>query len=248
MPNEQLTYRGVLGLEGLVSFQVSLRETVLSVSADSDRTSLAGDLVAQAMWEIESFVSAHPRFAETWSPYDVPRDAPALIRQMAKAGGLVRVGPMAGKSGTIAEYVAKGLAERSTEVVVQCGTDAYLVGKEDRTVALWAGRSSLSGRVGMRVRGGLLPLAVCTSSGSAGRDGTADAAAVLARDGAVAGALARAIANRVADASDIQRAIDAARSVRGVLGLVVAVGDHLGAWGNVHLTALDEDARTGKGI
>jgi ApbE superfamily uncharacterized protein (UPF0280 family) len=61
---------------------------------------------------------------------------------------------------------------------------------------------------------------------------------VLARDGALADAVATALANRIHDECDVSRAIDAAKSLPGVLGAVVITGDTLGAWGNVHLVSL----------
>jgi ApbE superfamily uncharacterized protein (UPF0280 family) len=243
MPYEPRTYRAVVKPGGLVTFEVALKQTDLQISADRDLTGEAEDLIAQARWEIESYVTHHPRFAETWSPYEVDDDAPPLVRQMARAASLARVGPMAAVAGCIAEYVAKGLAPHSSEVIVENGGDIYMVGEAERMVAMWAGKSPLTGHLGLRIPGGLLPLAVCTSSGTVGHSsslGRADAAAVLARDGALADAVATALANRVHTVEDIQRAIDATRHTHGVLGLVVVLGEHLGAWGNVHLTALDE--------
>lgn len=242
MPYEPRTYRAVVSPQGLVTFEVAIKETDLQISAVRDLTSEAGDLIAQARWEIESFVTAHPRFAETWSPYEVEADAPSIVQQMATAAFRARVGPMAAVAGAVAEYVARGLAASSPEVIVENGGDIFMVGEHDRTIAMWAGGSSLTGHLGILVKAGLMPVAVCTSSGTVGHStslGSADAAVVLAHDGALADAVATALANRVHTAEDVQRAIDATRAIHGVLGLVVVLGDHLGAWGNVHLTALE---------
>lgn len=237
-------HTGVVEPAGLTTFQVVIKETDLQISATSDLTSIAEDLVAQARWQIESYITANPRFGDTWSPIDVADDAPDLVRAMARAAHLARVGPMAAVAGVVAEYVARGLLPHSPEVVVENGGDVYLIGSAERTVAMWAGESPLSGKIGLRIPGGLTPLAVCTSSGTVGHSasmGTADAATVLAHDGALADAVATALANRVHSAEDIQRAIDACQGIHGVLGLLVVIGDHLGAWGNVHLTALTQD-------
>lgn len=242
MTYEPRTYRSVVTPAGLTSFEVVLKETDLHISALTDLTGPAEDLVAQARWQIESFITAHPRFAETWSPYDVPADAPELVVRMGKAAHLARVGPMAAVAGIVAEYVAKGLQPLSAEVIVENGGDVYLVGTAERTVALWAGDSPLTGKVGLRITAALQPIAVCTSSGTVGHStslGAAHAATVLARDGALADAVATALGNRVHSAEDVQRAIEACKGIAGVLGLLVVAGDHLGAWGNVHLTALE---------
>jgi hypothetical protein len=149
---------------------------------------------------------------------------------------------MAAVAGAVAQHVAEGLAEVSGEVIVENGGDLYLIGREERIVGVYAGESPISGRVGIRVSKGLLPVSVCTSSGTVGHSmslGHADAVAVMARDGSLADAVATALANRVQDENDVERAIDAAKSMLGVLGVLVVVGESLGAWGNVRLVPLD---------
>lgn len=245
MAFEPRTYRKTVQPEGLVCFEVTIKETDLQVCAASDLTDLAEDLVVRARWEIEGFIRTHPYFLETLTPIDVPESAPEIVRRMSEAGRIARVGPMAAVAGAIAEYVARGLAEVSPEVVVENGGDIYLMGTEDRTVALLAGGGGVRG-VGITVRGRLQPVAVCTSSGTIGHSesfGAADAVTVLARNGALADAVATALANRVREPEDIERAVEAARHIHGVLGVLATVGGHLGAWGNVHLVSLgDVDA------
>ena len=243
MAYEERTYRRTVAADDLVSFQVAQAETDLHILADRDLSDLAADLVARGRWDIERFIADQPRFAETLSPFDVPDDAPQLVQQMARAGFKARVGPMAAVAGTVAQYVAEGLAERSDQVIVENGGDVYMIGDRERVAALFAGDSPVSGKVGVRISPALLPVAVCTSSGTVGHSlsfGKADAVTVLARDGALADAVATGLANRVQDAGDIERAVAAARAVTGVLGVVVVVGDSLGAWGNIRLIPIGE--------
>lgn len=242
MTYEPRTYRRTVEPSDLTCFEVTIKETDLHVCATEDLTDLAEDLVVRARWEIESFIRTHPYFQETLTPIDVPEDAPEIVRRMSEAARAARVGPMAAVAGAIAEYVARGLTEISSEVIVENGGDIYLIGTEDRTVALWAGESGVKG-LGLRVRGGLQPIAVCTSSGTVGHSdsfGAADAVTVLARNGALADAVATALANRVRGSEDVERAVEAARGVHGLLGVLVTVEGHVGAWGNVRLTSLGE--------
>ncbi len=246
MTYEPRTYRRTIQPSGLVCFDVAIKETDLRVCAARDLTDLAEDLVVRARWELENFIRTHPYFRETLVPLDVPEDAPGIVRRMAEAGRAARVGPMAAVAGAIAEYVARGLAEVSREVVVENGGDIYLMGKGERTVALWAGDLGVKG-LGLVVPGGLQPVAVCTSSGKIGHSesfGAADAVTVLARNGALADAVATALANRVREAADIERAVEAARHVHGVLGVLVTVDGHVGAWGNVRLVSLADTTLT----
>lgn len=242
MTFEPRTYRRTTRPAGLVCFDVIIKETDLHICAARDLKDLAEDLIVRARWDLEGFIRQHPRFRETLTPFDVPENAPEIVRRMADAGHVARVGPMAAVAGAIAECVARGLASVSPEVIVENGGDIYLMGTEDRTVALWAGDSGVKG-LGITVGKGLLPVAVCTSSGKIGHSesfGSADAVTVLARNGALADAMATALANRVREPEDINRAIEAARGVHGVLGLLVSIQGHLGAWGNVHLVSLGE--------
>lgn len=237
MTFEPRTYRRTAQPAGLVCFDVTIKETDLRVCTAKDLTDLAEDLVVRARWDIEKFIRAHPYFRETLTPIDVPQSAPEIVRRMAEAGRIARVGPMAAVAGAIAEYVARGLAKVSPEVVVENGGDIYLMGTEDRTVALWAGDSGIKG-LGITVRGRLQPVAVCTSSGVVGHSesfGAADAVTVLARNGALADAVATAAGNLVHDPGDIERALAFALGIDGVRGAVAIVGDRMGAMGDVRL-------------
>lgn len=239
--HEPRTYRRAVEPEGLVSFEVAIKETDLQVSAERDLTGMAEDLIVRARWDLERYIASRPLFAESYVPVEVTADAPEIVRAMAEAARRANVGPMAAVAGAIAEYVARGLSERSAEVIVENGGDIYITGDTDRVISLWAGDSAATGNIGLLVRKGLLPIAVCTSSGTVGHSrsfGRADAVTVLARDGALADAVATALANRVREPEDVAAAIDAARQLTGVLGVVVVLGDRIGAWGNVHLTPI----------
>ena len=180
MVYEPRTYRRTVDADDLVSFEVVFRETDLQIMAEKDLSSEAEDLIAQARWEIESFIQKHPKFQESLSPIEIPPGSPPLVTQMGAAATKARVGPMAAVAGMIAQYVAEGLAEDSSRVIVENGGDSYLIGDQERVVGVWAGDSPISGKVGIRISSGLQPVAVCTSSGTVGHSlslGSADAVA-----------------------------------------------------------------------
>ena len=87
-----------------------------------------------------------------------------------------------------------------------------------------------------------MPRAVCTSSGTIGHSlslGVADAVCVVSESCPLADAAATAIGNRVEGAGDIQGAIDWGRGISGVDGIVVVIGDKMGAWGGVELVRIE---------
>ena len=75
-----------------------------------------------------------------------------------------------------------------------------------------------------------------TDLGSVGR---ADAAVVLAPSTALADAVATEVGNRVTSEQDIRPGIDFARGIEGVDGVVIIVGDRLGAAGSAKLMKLE---------
>jgi ApbE superfamily uncharacterized protein (UPF0280 family) len=238
MEYEPRTYRRSVDPSSLVTFEVVVRETDLAISARRDLSDEAVALVRSLRRDIEVFCAAYPRFAESFVPFEVPADAPGIVADMARAASVASVGPMAAVAGAMAEHVARGLAAFSDDVIVENGGDCYLIGGIDRVVGVHAGTSPLSGRVGVLVAADLQPVAVCTSSATVGPSislGRADAAVVIAGNGALADAVASALGNRVHSGEDVQRAMDAVKHLDGVLGLAVVAGGTLGAWGAARL-------------
>lgn len=241
MAYERRDYRRSMNPSGLTCFAVTVRESDLFICAERDLTDLAEDLLVRVRWDIEDYIATHPRFAESYAPIEVEPDAPAVVRQMALAAWRSNVGPMAAVAGAVAEYVARGLAEHSANVIVENGGDIYLTGDEERLVALWADQPGID-RIGLKVPASMQPVAVCTSSAKVGPSvsfGSADAVTALSHDGALADAVVTALANTVHDSDDIPRAIEAAKLVPGMLGVVVTIGGHIGAWGGIHMVPLE---------
>lgn len=235
---EPRDYRQRTDAAGLVPFQVIQAETDLQIAALRDLTPEAAALVAGIRRDLESYIAAHPRFAESFVPLEAESDAPAIVKAMAAAGAAAGVGPMASVAGAVAEAVARGLAPLSAEVIVENGGDLYVMGAAERQVLLLAGDSPLSGKIAIRLVPGAAPVAVCTSSGRVGHSvslGVAHAITIVAGDGALADAVATAAGNLVHGPGDVERALERAMGVAGVRGAVVIAEDRLGALGDVEL-------------
>lgn len=243
MAYEPRTYRTQVDATGLVGFEVVYAETDLHVSATSDLSAETGAIVRELRVALEAYIAANPRFAESYVPVDVSPGAPAIAREMAEAARLAGVGPMAAVAGAFAEAVARGLELASPEVIVENGGDLYLIGCGNRTVLLGAGDSPLSERVAIEVTASMMPIAVCTSSGTVGPSvsfGSAHAVTVLASSGALADAAASSIGNLVHGVDDIEKALARAREIPGVLGALVIIDDRIGAVGQVRLVPVPQ--------
>jgi ApbE superfamily uncharacterized protein (UPF0280 family) len=218
-----------------------VQETDLWVLADRDLAPEVRELVIQERQQLEAYIAGHPGFLTALTPWPADPFAPPVVREMIAAAAATDVGPMAAVAGALAARVGRQLVRLSPEVIVENGGDIFLALSHSATVALFAGASPLSHRVGLRLDPGLSPLGVCTSSASVGHSlsfGRADAACVLAPGAALADAAATALGNRVQGPDTIAPALEWVGSLPDILGAVVIVGDKLGAWGRVELVPL----------
>lgn len=239
---EPRTYRTRMARAGLIGFQVAVKETDLWVLAAQDFSPEVRNLVVQERQQLEAYIATHPGFLTSLLPWPADPFAPPVVREMIDATATVGVGPMAAVAGTLAARVGQGLALLSSEVIVENGGDIYLAITQPATIALFAGKSPLSHRVGLKLDSALSPLGVCTSSATVGHSlslGRADAACVLAKSAPLADAAATALGNRVHGHDTIASALEWIASVPEILGALVVVGEKLGAWGQVELVPLN---------
>ena len=151
--------------------------------------------------------------------------------------------PWASVAGAIAESVGRELLESSPEIIVENGGDIYLKSSTDRLIGIYAGKSPLTGKVGLEVRGKDTPIGICTSSGTVGHSlsyGQADAAIALSKSAVLADAAATAIGNIIKSAEDIPRAIERAMSIKGLNGIIIIKDDKIGLWGEVKIRPISE--------
>jgi ApbE superfamily uncharacterized protein (UPF0280 family) len=222
----------------LVSFEVAVQETDLLILAESNLAVLAEEVIYRVRGPLESYIAQHPEFFHAMTPLPNDQLAPAVVREMLAAAQTCGTGPMASVAGAIAEQVGLALLQESSEVVVENGGDCFIKVDSPLQVGVFAGQSGLSERLGLRVHPEKTPLGICTSSGTVGHSlslGRADAVTVMAASAAVADAAATATCNQVQSKSDIPRALNFAQEIEGVLGVMVIVGDQVGAWGDVEL-------------
>jgi uncharacterized protein len=238
---QERTYRSLIKEDGLVSFYVSVKETDLWVQAEQNLERDTKELVLKYRGYIESYINENSGFLTTLNPWRIKGLAPKIVYDMAQAGQLAGVGPMAAVAGVIAESVGLELLKRSSQVVVENGGDVFV--KLDRPIvsSIYAGDSPLSLKVGVRLKPLGTPIGICTSSGTIGHSysmGKADAACVISKSCALSDAAATAICNRVDSAGAIGKAIEFGKQISGVDGIVVIAGDRIGMWGDIEIVPL----------
>ena len=231
-------YRHWIEGKDLIAFSVTEKETDLYIRAASNLQRKARRLVLKYRQQLESYIGRNPDFQTSLEPLNVMENAPAIVREMAEAGQKAGVGPMAAVAGAIAECVGQELLEFSPEIIVENGGDIYLKILKKRVVGIYAGDSPLTGKIGLEINPQDTPLGVCTSSGTVGHSlsfGKADAVVVVAASATLADATATAIGNRVKQSGDIDKALEFARGIGGLKGVVIIIGKNIGAWGEVKL-------------
>jgi uncharacterized protein len=239
--HQSRTYRTRMQRLGLVGFRVAVKETDLMILAQRDLSTEVRSLVVQERQQLEAYLHQYPEFLTTLAPWPPDPYAPPLVRDMIQAAAAAGVGPMAAVAGAIAARVGQALLPFTDEVIVENGGDIFMQLQAPATVSLYAGRSPLSHKVGLRIQPGPRPWGVCTSSGTVGPSlslGRADAACVVAADAALADACATALGNRVPGADAIDAALEWIATIPGLDGAVVVLGERLGACGNIELAPL----------
>ena len=240
---EPRTYRHWIEGKELVPFNVTVKETDLYVRASSNLKRKTHRLVLKYRRQLEDYIERHPIFLTSLEPIPTGEDAPQIARHMAEAAQAAGVGPMAAVAGAIAEFVGNELLAFSPEIIVENGGDIYLKSLRKRVVGIYAGKSPLSGRIGLEITGEDTPIGICTSSGTVGHSlsfGQADAVIAVAKSATLADASATAIGNLINQPADITSGTGLAKKIRGLEGVVIIKNDNIGIWGKVKICQTSE--------
>ncbi|MDD3270050.1 MAG: UPF0280 family protein [Syntrophomonadaceae bacterium] len=243
---EERYYRSLHKAKDLHYFHVKIKETDLAIGVDATSftdslVSLCQKKVLRLRTELEEYIVLDPEYQISLVPLEIMPEAPEIVVRMAWAAARAGVGPMAAVAGTFARSVGEMLALQVKDVIVENGGDIYLNSSQDRIIAIFAGKSCFSCKIGLWVRAGESPLGICTSSGTVGPSfslGKADAAIIKARPAELADAVATQAGNLVQNQDDLMKAIDYAQNIEGVSGVLVIKDDRLAAWGDVEILPL----------
>jgi len=234
-------YRQWVRSDGLVTFEVRIKETDLYISSERSLEEEAKASVNRQRSAIERYSRKNARFVTSLVPIPAEGDEQLdpIVAVMLEASRKAGVGPMAAVAGAIAECVGRDLLQFSREVIVENGGDIFLKTRTKKKLGIYAGNSPLSGRLVFELDPDERGWGVATSSGTVGHSlsfGKADAAVIIAHDTALADAVATAAGNRVRDKLDLEGPIDFAKTIEGITGAVIIMGDRMATWGSVRFT------------
>jgi ApbE superfamily uncharacterized protein (UPF0280 family) len=231
-------YRDWVNAKDLHLMHIMARETDLQILTNKPvPKGFIEERIRQYRWDIENYISKDRRFLVTLKPIAVELTAPGIIKTMAEAGKVANVGPMATIAGAIAEYIGRDLLKAGyKDVIIENGGDIFLKSRKMRAIGIYAGKSKLWNTLRVKIKPKDTPIGVCTSSGTIGHSlsfGYADSVIILSKNTALADAVATAIGNLVHSKKDLQRAVDFARGIKGILGIVIIIKNNMISWGKV---------------
>lgn len=247
MVYEPRTYRLLHSLEGMERFQVTVEETDLDIAITKGRyfaglPLLVTGLVKELRDTFWQYIGQDPDFLTTLAPHEPLPDAPAEVVEMCEASRLAGVGPMAAVAGLFSQKTGLLLNRYAEDVIVENGGDIWLQSRTTRKVAVFAGNSPFSLRIGLEIEADQTPLGICTSSGTVGHSlsfGKADAVVILAPSAVLADAVATASANLVQGPEDLEKAVNFALSLEGVTGALAIKDDKLAVRGAIKLIPME---------
>ena len=221
----------------LCRWSMQYKETELYICAEKLLTKEAFKAAVSLRRVLDEYIEQNETFKTSLTPLEPMPGAHSVIADMCSAGKAAGVGPMAAVAGAFAAYVGNVLLKESSKVIVENGGDIFMKTGEKSVVAVYAGESPLSMKIGLEVDASE-PISVCTSSGTVGPSlsfGKADAAVIISRDACLADACATRLGNDIKKESDIKKALDIVYGIKGILGAAAVIGDKFGAIGEVEL-------------
>lgn len=234
-------YRNLIEGKDLTSFQVKEAESDLYIRANQELSFYTRQMVLKFRKQIENYIYSYPLFKSTLLPYSQDKKAPEIIKSMIHTTALCGVGPMAAVAGAIAEFVGKELLNYSSEVIVENGGDIFIKSNKVRKVSIFAGSSSFSQRIILKIGTQENYIGVCTSSGMVGPSlsfGKADAVTVISDSVLLADAVATAVGNMIKTRKNIEQGLIYAQKIKDVKGVVIIKDDKMGLWGDINFTVV----------
>ena len=199
-----------------------------SASMEADTYAMLVDLRRS----MDAYLLMDPQFKAALTPYDAGLEAPEILKEMSHISHKTGIGPMSAVAGAVAKKVAEFIGTK--EVIVENGGDIYAQAASDMDIAVFAGQSPLSEKIGLHIPAADFPLGICTSSGTVGPSlslGRADAVMIVCKDVLLADSYATAMANRIKTVNDLQPVIDRISNIPDILGAIAVKDDRMAITG-----------------
>ncbi|HOK80479.1 MAG TPA: UPF0280 family protein [bacterium] len=239
MKYEQRFYRKIIDSE-LVATAVTIEESDLLILSEKDLSCEAKKELRKQRNLLKTYIKNFPEFYYSFEPVRVDQSAPEIVKKMSDAAFLCNVGPMATVAGAIADFVGRHLLRFAHEVIIENGGDIFLMIEKERIVAIFAGTSPFSLKIGIRAKPKPYPFGIATSSGTVGHStsfGKADSVTVLCPSATIADGLATFMCNQTLD-DDFLGIKNSIKNFPFLEGILVIKHEKLFAWGDIELVKI----------
>lgn len=241
----QRTYRQHFRQDRWACFIVKYKESDLWIGINKnswkrEMIAFSEQFIRQLRQEMDTWISKNTKYAQALVPYPVSADAPGIFREMATVAEKSGIGPMSAVAGAVARKLGEALQDhfQVEEILIENGGDIYANTNRDIDIAVFAGTSPLSEKVGLHIEARYAPLGICTSSGTVGPSlsfGKADAVMIICQDVLLADTYATAFANTIQTADDITPCIEEISKHTDILSAIAIKGDKIGICGQFEL-------------
>ena len=233
-------YRDWVDSKDLIKTHFFDKETDIFISTDKplDKEYLR-KRISYYRKQIEDYIIKDEMFLTSFKPIRVKKDAAGIVKDMEKFSRRVGVGPMASVAGAIAQYLGKDLLKICKEVIIENGGDIFIKTRSKRQIGIYAGESPLSKKIFLEIEPKKSSFGICTSSKTVGHSlsfGKSDATVILADSSILADAAATAVGNLVNSPEDLDRAVDFAKLIKGIAGILIIIRSSLSVWGDLKIS------------
>lgn len=247
IPTERV-YRHDMGTARFNSFILSYKESDiwcgLSKNCDLDKIKkFALQELQNLRNKLDKYIETHPKFLKSKRPIDFDHSSPAIIKKMISASNYAAIGPMAAVAGAFAQYLGEHIKKEfdPKELILENGGDNYMIIEKPLVTSIFAGESTLSEKIGLKILPEYSPLGVCTSAGTFGSSyssGKADAVTIAAKNTMLADAFATSLANRIKTKEDIDKVIQSIKDRKEMLSCVIIKADKMAVKGELEIEVL----------
>lgn len=218
--------------------KINLEETKINLTTDLKSHEI-NKYILKLRNELKDYIKINHKFLKSFKPIPQPKTNSKIINKMISASEIANVGPMATIAGTIAELSRDYLiAKGSKHTIVDNGGDISFITNKKVICGIYAGKSSLSGKIAMEFKN--KKLGVCSSSGTVGYSfsyGKADCVSVISKNTSIADGLATGIANKVKGKTAeiaINNGLNYSEEFKeNYEGIIIILGDKIGTIGKI---------------
>jgi uncharacterized protein len=245
MTFEKRSYRSEMQSERFHSFSVKYLETDLWIGIEpksyNDKIPLhCKKYIKELHTQLSHYIENHPQFRLSLAPLPFDQAAPIIAQEMLIQSQNSGVGPMACVAGAFSHFVGNEIISKYNvdEIIIENGGDIFLKVKEPINIAVFAGDSPLSGKIGIEILPEMTPVGICTSSASVGPSlslGKTDATMIVCNNTALADGFASHFGNMVLKQSDIELTIEKIKKYPEIISAIIVCGDRFGIGGKLKL-------------